>query len=102
MELTKHLYRMKAFSRKTFGPGERTKGIIDHIKKELVEIEEAPFDLSEWIDVAILALDGAWRAGHTPEEIVNALSAKQAENELRKWPDWRTSESGKAIEHIRG
>jgi len=99
--LEKHLWRQREFSAKTFGPGERTAGVIDHIKKELIEIEAHPTNLEEWIDVAILALDGAWRAGHTPDQIVAALVAKQVKNEARKWPDWRTAAQGKAIEHDR-
>lgn len=42
------------------------------------------------------------RAGYTPEQIVAALVAKQEKNESRQWPDWRTAEPGKAIEHLRG
>lgn len=51
--------------------------------------------------MVLLALDGAWRAGHTPEEIAQAIADKQARNEARQWPDWRTAEIGKAIEHVR-
>lgn len=58
-----HIQRQRAFSQKTFGPGQRVKGLCSHIRKELREIEKAPTDLEEWIDVIILALDGAWRAG---------------------------------------
>lgn len=95
-----HLHRQRAWSAWTFGPGMNTHGIIDHIEKELVEIEEAPTDVTEWIDVIILALDGAMRAGHSPEDVIGALVAKQTKNESRKWPDWRTAEPGKAIEHL--
>lgn len=96
-----HLARQRAFSERTFGPGMRTKGVIDHIRKELLEIEAAPADLSEWIDVVILALDGAWRTGATPEQIIAALVAKQDKNEARQWPDWRTAAPDQAIEHVR-
>ena len=96
-----HLEHQREWSRKTFGPGGRTAGVIDHIRSELVEIEEDPDDLSEWADVIILAFDGAWRAGWDPAEIIDAVKAKQAKNEARKWPDWRTAEPDKAIEHIR-
>jgi dATP/dGTP diphosphohydrolase len=95
------IYRQREFSGKTFGPGKRTKGIIDHIKKELVEIEESKGDLSEWIDVIILALDAAWRTGATPSEIVEALCEKMSRNATRKWPDWRTVPKDVAIEHER-
>ena len=96
-----HLHRQSKWSEQTFGPGDRTQGVIDHIRKELIEIEADPSDISEWIDVVILALDGAWRSGAAPEQIVAALVAKQTKNELRKWPDWRTSDPNKAIEHDR-
>ena len=95
-----HLLRQRLWSEKTFGPGYRG-GVIDHIRKELVEIEAAPTDLMEWIDVVILALDGAWRAGHSPAAIIEALVAKQTKNEKRQWPDRRTLPTGVAIEHKR-
>lgn len=100
-DLLLHLRRQREWSEATFGPGDRRKGIIDHIRKELVEIEHAPKDVTEWIDVAILALDGAWRSGASPEQIVAALVGKQAKNEGRTWPDWRTQPEDKAIEHDR-
>lgn len=101
-DLVAHLQRQREFSERTFGPGARTAGVIDHIRKELSEIEAKPHDVFEWVDVTLLALDGAWRAGFTPEEIAAAISAKQIRNESRDWPDWRTAELGKAIEHVRG
>lgn len=96
-----HLARQAAWSEKTFGPGTRAKGVVDHIRKELKEIEADPGDLKEWIDVVILALDGAWRSGASPDQIIAALAAKQAKNEARDWPDWRTMDPDKAIEHDR-
>ena len=100
-DLVKHLHRQREWSRRTFGPGERTAGVLDHIRKELAEIEEKPRDLEEWIDVVILAFDGAWRVGYEPEEIAAALEAKQTKNEARRWPDWRTQPRDRAIEHER-
>ena len=100
-DLIAHLRRQRAFSERTFGHGTRSKGIIDHIGKELREIEAAPHDLTEWVDVVILALDGAWRAGYTPEQIAAAIAAKQEKNEGRTYPDWRTMDPDKAIEHDR-
>jgi len=100
-DLGAHLYRQRAFSEQTFGPARRTAGILDHIRKELVEIEAKPDDLTEWIDVVLLALDGAWRHGGTPESICEALAAKQLKNENRTWPDWRTVPDGQAITHVK-
>lgn len=96
-----HIARQIAFSEATYGPGERTAGVIDHIKKELKEAEKDPTDVEEWADIIILAIDGAWRAGAEPQHIIDAVIDKQTKNEGRTWPDWRTAEAGKAIEHIR-
>jgi hypothetical protein len=100
-DLIAHLTRQREFSERTFGPGVRTKGVVDHIRKELIEIEAKPDDLSEWVDVILLALDGAWRTGHTPQQICEGMTAKQVKNEARTWPDWRTADPNKAIEHDR-
>ena len=97
-----HIDRQRAFSEATFGPGSRLHGVTDHIAKELVEVREAaPNNLDEWVDVIILAFDGAWRSGADSQQIIDAIKAKQARNEQRKWPDWRTAEPDKAIEHVR-
>lgn len=103
--LIEFLDRQREFSLVTFGPGDatdRASGICDHIRKELDEILQDPMDLEEWIDVAILAFDGALRTGATSGHIVQALIAKQEKNETRAWPNWLTAEPGKAIEHVRG
>lgn len=96
-----HLRRQRNFSERTFGPGHRTKGVVDHIRKELEEIEADPLDLNEWVDVIILGFDGAWRTGAEPQQILNAILAKQTKNEGRNWPDWRRADLDKAIEHVR-
>lgn len=96
-----HLTRQREWSKATFGPGKRTLGVIDHIRKELAEVEADPTDLSEWVDIIILAFDGAWRHGGKPQQIIDAIVAKQARNEARTWPDWRTASPDHAIEHDR-
>jgi hypothetical protein len=100
-DMVAHLARQREWSERTFGPGARAKGVVDHIRKELCEIEADPGDLKEWVDVVILALDGAWRSGASPAQIVEAIVAKQTKNEGRQWPDWRTADPDKAIEHDR-
>lgn len=100
-DLVAHLRRQADFSARTFGPGARVEGVTDHISKELQEVRDSDGALAEWVDVIILGMDGAWRSGATPEQIVAAIEAKQAKNEQRKWPDWRTAPAGKAIEHDR-
>lgn len=101
MNFVEYVRQQINWSREAFGPGKRTKGVLDHIRKELKEIEAAPDDLDEWIDVIILATDGAWRAGYTAEQIATALFNKQTKNVNRTWPDWRTRSEDEAIEHDR-
>lgn len=101
MDLIEHIVKQRKFSIKTFGYGMRTKGITNHIRKELKEIEDNPEDLEEWIDVVILALDGAWRVGYSPEEIVKVLQQKLIKNKNRKWPDYKQFLEDQEIEHIR-
>ena len=98
-----HLDRQQAWSAETFGPAEVRghRGVLDHIRKELVEIEADPGDVTEWADLIILAFDGAWRSGHSPADTIAAIKAKQEQNEAREWPDWRTADPNKAIEHVR-
>ena len=111
-----HLTRQIAWSRATFGPGTRRGGVIDHITKELAEVLDAKSNnqrIKEWTDVAILSLDGLWReiaygtgnpciSSYAAREVVLSILEKQARNELREWPDWRTADPNKAIEHIKG
>lgn len=83
----------REWSEKTFGPGLRTEGNCKHIEKELAEIRDDPLDVEEWIDVAMLAFDGAWRvleeSGVDPiligSEIEKAYLAKLKKNIARKW-----------------
>jgi hypothetical protein len=85
-KLIQYIQRQRAWSKRTFGPGKRTVGLKRHILKELAEITAEPESLEEWVDVVILALDGAWRAGHNPAEIVAELQRKQSINFKREWP----------------
>jgi len=83
--LEEWLVQQESWSRRTFGSGRRTNGICKHIEMELTEILDSPDDLMEWIDIIILALDGAWRTGHTSDEICTALQDKQRININRTW-----------------
>lgn len=91
-----------AWSRETFGPGDRYAGVVKHIRKELDEIEAEPSEAVEWIDVVLLAMDGAWRsAGLDGGEFVAVLKAKDGANRMRTWPDWRTLKPGEVSEHVK-
>lgn len=111
-DLEAHLLRQMAWSHATFGPGERTNGVIDHIRKELIEVEASDGSAEEWVDVVILAIDGLTRrlafvGGErsdpqwVAEMAVKMIVGKQTRNEARVLPDWRTSDPNKAIEHDR-
>lgn len=89
--------------------------MCDHIRKELTEIEDASDEADrsyEWVDVAILGMDGLLRSiwarfpnftsTQVAEKAVEMIHMKQGKNERRIWPDWRTAPEGKAIEHVRG
>lgn len=112
MNLRHHLIRQMAFSHAAFGPGERMNGVVEHIRKELIEVLEGNGDASEWVDVVILALDGLTRRiaycngqrrdpGEVAQVACRMIEGKQSRNEARNWPDWRTSNQDKAIEHVR-
>lgn len=112
MDLKQHLLRQMAFSHATFGPGTRTKGVCDHIEKEIEEVFDSGGSSDEWVDVVILALDGLTRqlaycngGRNDPHQVAETackmIVGKQSRNEARDWPDWRTAPEGKAIEHIR-
>lgn len=113
MDLKQHLLRQMAFSHATYGPGKRTAGLVDHIRKELVEIIDGEGAPIEWVDVVILALDGLTREliyrdngggrgdpGNAADMACRLICTKQTINEGRDWPDWRTQPQDRAIEHI--
>ena len=122
-DLIKYAKCHKTWSWSTFGPpresrrvpmngdipcGERTDcigGVIDHIGQELYEVTHAADREArrfEWVDIVILAMEGYLRDGGTPMGFALDLGQKQRINEQRKWPDWRQTDPGKAIQHIEG
>ena len=84
-DVKSYIATQKEWSNIVFGNGLRTEGICKHIESELGEIRAAPTDVMEWVDVIILALDGAWRSGHSTDEILWAMVKKQMKNLQRKW-----------------
>lgn len=85
-DLVAHLHRQREFMRRTFGVEARPAAMLPVIRKRLDEISGNPGDLSGWVQVVVLALDGAWRAGHAPAKIALAIAALQIEMELAKEP----------------
>lgn len=90
------------FSQDTFGPKYAVARVIAHMRKEIEEVAKKPDDLMEWIDIINLAIDGALRTGHKPQDITKALTEKLAILKSRDWPDWRTAGENDPIEHVRG
>jgi len=106
MDIQMYLVRQRLWALNTFGPGVRDKSLIKHIKKELDEIKASPGDLEEWIDVVILALEGAIRnaeaVSDTPvDDVVDCLLMKQEKNINREWPDWKAMDPSQPIEHVK-
>lgn len=81
-----YLIRQWEWSRRTFGDDYRMEQITAHIRKELAEVEANPGDRVEWIDIALLALDGYNRcAAGTAETLMPDMQAKQDRNFARVW-----------------
>ena len=94
-----YLLRQIGWSIRTFGEAKRTLGITRHIEKEIAEVRKNPDDLTEWIDIVILAIDGYWRHGGSPDNLMKDLVEKQQKNFARVWPSPPPPED-EASEHI--
>lgn len=92
------------WSQKTFGEGDRTEGLLKHIARESDEVRAADHPdqaLGQWVDIIILAIDGALRAGHTPLAVAQAILNKHRINKGRRWPPLVNQIPGEPNEHIR-
>lgn len=76
-----------------------TIGTLKHLAKEIDEIMEDPSDIEEWADGYLLLMDGARRAGHSVEQILDAAYAKLQVNKQRIWA--KPSSPDESIEHVR-
>ena len=86
------------WSLKTFGPGKRTRGLVEHIRRELDEILAKPDDLTEPVDVILLAMDLYARAGG--KSLMEDLRKKHNINTWRTWPAPESEDH--PAEHDRG
>lgn len=108
--------RRQEWSFATFGPPSHRGpcGPLEHLLKEaaeaLEEAKKATHLLPGWsheklreeiIDCLFLVFDAADRAGMSYAEISKAGMSKLRKNQARIWPDWRTADPDKAIEHDR-
>jgi hypothetical protein len=97
-DLASYVKDHRAWSEQTF-IGTTAVGITKHIEKECIEVRAKPDDLEEWIDMIILSIDGYWRHGGVPEELLPRLRAKQRKNMSRKWVS--TGNPDEPVEHDR-
>lgn len=97
--LADYLRQAREFSERTFGPGRRTLGVTKHIEKEIAEVCANPLDLTEWVDIIILACDGYWRHGGQPENLLADMMAKLEKNKARTWP--KPTSEDEPVEHDR-
>lgn len=87
------------WSDRTFGVGDHTEGLLKHIQKEIEEVREiSPYSITEWVDIIILAIDGAHRQGYSPMQIASMLIEKQNINANRKYP--KITNPDEPTEHI--
>lgn len=99
LQLVEYIRKHQAWSRKTFGPGDRKEGLTTHLKLEIQELIESDYSLKECVDVLIIGIDIALNAGYAPMQIADQLCRKQALNAQRAWP--KNTPAGQPVEHIR-
>lgn len=99
MDISHLVQHQKDWSSHEFGEGLLTERVLKHIEKEIAEVRAKPEDLGEWIDIVLLALDGAWRTGASSLDIQQALVDKLAINEGRKWQ--KPADENEPFEHVR-
>jgi hypothetical protein len=106
--LEQYLFDHILWSGITFGEGPRTEGLLKHIAKECLEVHQAiPDNLEEWVDIIILAIDGATRSVYKDDPLKAAqtvawyLRRKLEKNEKRKWPPLGQKSQDEPIEHIK-
>ena len=85
------------WSNATFGPGQRTDGMIAHLAREVQELKESPTTLSEYADCLMLLIDAAGSVGFNMDDLVKATFEKLEINKKRKWGP--ANEDG-SIEHV--
>ena len=76
--------RVILFQRRNF-PDQTLAAKLEHLRREVVELQDNPRDLSEWADVFILILGSANKAGLAAPELIALAHEKMAINENRKW-----------------
>ena len=68
----------------TFPCPRHPSGPINHLKKEIVELEQSDYKShEEWADLMILVINGAHCAGLSCNDLFNAIVRKMAKNKKR-------------------
>lgn len=81
-----------------FGELRPPHGAIAHLRKEVGELTECPYDDMEYADCLLLLLDAASNAGIGADDLLNTAWEKLALNQQRKWGE--PDENG-VVEHTR-
>lgn len=120
MELQKLMDKVSKWSDSTFGKLQRTDGIINHLKKEVVELSEAVAEYEkvrgddsvgigefgrkfedsnmEFADCFMLLIDAAHHHGLTARQLIHLTNKKLKINKKRNWG--KPDENG-VVEHIK-
>ena len=77
--------------------GQTPDGKLAHLKKEVAELIENPYDRMEYADCFILLLDAYRKAGGSADDLVCAAFQKLEINKQRVWG--QPNEDG-SVEHI--
>ena len=70
-------------------PDQTVQGKLDHCHEELNEAAAHPEDVMEFADCAMLILDANRKAGHSVEELLEAMHLKLGINRARTWKNYR-------------
>ena len=73
-------------------------GVLNHLHRELIELENNPTDVEEMADVMMLTIEIAAIMGWTMTDVFDATLMKLARNKKRTW--YPTDEEGVA-EHVK-
>ena len=77
-------YDLKSWTEKQF-PSRNMRSILNHLRKEIAELEEAPDDIMEFADCFMLLFDAASYQGLHMSDIWRAMGEKLEINKARKW-----------------
>ena len=100
MSLEAHIRRQNEHISRYRRSGSGVKDVLTAIRYEIYTLSVDSQTLQPWLTIVFLGLTGACLTGQSPESIERAIAEKLQKNEQRKWPDWRTVGTDRAIEHI--